>query len=70
MLGSINLSEFVTEDKKFDYNEFKKTIDIAVSALNDVLDEGLPLHPLKEQRDSVKDWRQIRQLESWVWQIC
>ena len=59
MLGSINLSEFVTEYKNFDYNEFKKTIDIAVLALNDVLDEGLPLHPLKEQRDSVKDWRQI-----------
>ena len=24
-----------------------------------VLDEGLPLHPLKEQRESVRDWRQI-----------
>lgn len=24
-----------------------------------VLDEGLPLHPLQEQRDSVRDWRQI-----------
>lgn len=24
-----------------------------------MLDEGLPLHPLQEQRDSVKDWRQI-----------
>lgn len=23
-----------------------------------MLDEGLPLHPLQEQRDSVKDWRQ------------
>lgn len=32
---------------------------IAVRALNDVLDEGLPLHPLQEQRDSVRDWRQI-----------
>ena len=27
--------------------------------MNDVLDEGLPLHPLKEQRDSVSNWRQI-----------
>lgn len=27
--------------------------------MNEVLDEGLPLHPLKEQRDSVGDWRQI-----------
>ena len=24
-----------------------------------MLDEGLPLHPLQEQRDSVRDWRQI-----------
>lgn len=27
--------------------------------MNDVLDEGLPLHPLAEQRRSVSDWRQI-----------
>ena len=59
LLSSINLAEFVTEDKKFNYHDFKRTIDIAVEALNDVLDEGLPLHPLKEQRDSVRDWRQI-----------
>ena len=30
-----------------------------MKALNEVLDEGLPLHPLQEQRDSVRDWRQI-----------
>ena len=28
-------------------------------ALNEVLDEGLPLHPLKEQQESVRKWRQI-----------
>ncbi len=59
LLGSINLSEFVTKNKTFDFDEFKKTVDIAVRALNEVLDEGLPLHPLKEQRESVRDWRQI-----------
>ena len=32
---------------------------LTVKALNDVLDEGLPLHPLQVQRDSVRDWRQI-----------
>ena len=32
---------------------------ICVRALNDVLDEGLPLHPLQEQRESVTNWRQI-----------
>lgn len=59
LLGSINLSEFITNDKKFNYEDFKNTVKIAVDALNDVLDEGIPLHPLKEQRDSVTDWRQI-----------
>lgn len=59
LLGSINLAEFVTEDKGFDYNGFVEAVDIAVRALNEVLDEGLELHPLQEQRDSVRDWRQI-----------
>lgn len=59
LLGSINLAEFVTGNKEFDFEEFKRTVDISVRALNEVLDEGLPLHPLQEQRDSVRDWRQI-----------
>lgn len=63
LLGSINLSEFVvnpfTDTAKFDIESFKKTVNISVKALNNVLDEGLPLHPLEEQRNSVRDWRQI-----------
>lgn len=59
LLGSINLSEFVTPFKTFDFDDFKYTVSHAIRALNDVLDVGLPLHPLKEQRDSVYDWRQI-----------
>ena len=59
LLGSINLAEFVTRDKMFDYESLEDTVKVAVRALNDVLDEGLPLHPLSEQRDSVRDWRQI-----------
>lgn len=59
LLGSINLSEFVTSNKQFDFDDFKNTVSIAVEALNDVLDEGLPLHPLEEQKKSVADWRQI-----------
>lgn len=58
LLGSINLAEFV-QDGEFLFDDFYHTINIAVRALNDILDEGLPLHPLQEQRDSVKDWRQI-----------
>lgn len=59
LLGSINLAEFVTENKTFDFHNFETVVKNAVIALNEVLDEGLPLHPLKEQRDSVRDWRQI-----------
>lgn len=59
LLSSINLAEFVMSNKKFDFHSFKNTVDIAVRALNEVLDEGMSLHPLQEQRDSVRDWRQI-----------
>ena len=58
LLGSINLAEFV-QNGEFMFDDFYHTINIAISALNDILDEGLPLHPLQEQRDSVGDWRQI-----------
>lgn len=65
LLGSINLSEFVTKDKLFDFEDFSNTVDISIKALNEVLDEGIPLHPLKEQRESVRDWRQVG-LTFWV----
>lgn len=58
LLGSINLAAFV-KNKKFDEEDFKKSVAICVNGLNDVLDEGLPLHPLQEQKDAVRDWRQI-----------
>ncbi len=58
LLGSINLSAFV-KDGKFDFDDFADTVSHAVIALNEVLDEGLKLHPLFEQRKSVADWRQI-----------
>lgn len=58
LLGSINLDAFV-HDGVFDEQDFKKTVIIATRVLNEVLDEGLPLHPLQEQQDSVRDWRQI-----------
>ena len=63
LLGSINLSEFIlnpfTRNAKFDYDTFAKVVKKAVFALNDVLIEGLPLHPLKEQRESVAKYKQI-----------
>ena len=63
LLGAINLSEFVlspfTDEASFDLLEFEKAVRIAVRALNDVLDEGLELHPLEIQRKTVSEWRQI-----------
>lgn len=63
LLGSINLAEFVTEPftprAAFDFDSFKQCVRECVRALNEVLDEGMPLHPLEEQRESVRDWRQI-----------
>ena len=58
LLGAINLSAFV-KNGKFDFDNFAETVARAVKALNEVLDEGLELHPLEEQRESVSDWRQI-----------
>ena len=63
LLGSINLSEFVvepfTENAIFDMAKFKACVEDCILGLNEVLDEGLPLHPLKEQRESVSKYRQI-----------
>jgi ribonucleoside-diphosphate reductase alpha chain len=59
LLSSINLSAFVSEDGKFDFDDFYRVVDIGVNYLNEVLEEGLMLHPLQEQRDSVAKWRQI-----------
>lgn len=58
LLGAINLAEFV-KNGMFDFSDFRKTVNIAVTALNDVLDEGVDKHPLQEQRESVSEWRQI-----------
>ena len=63
LLGSINLAEFVqnpfTPQATFDFDAFKQCVRVCVRALNEVLEEGLPLHPLQEQRESVEKWRQI-----------
>ena len=63
LLGSINLSAFIknefTENAYFDFEQFTKSVPIYVDAMNDVLIEGLPLHPLQEQRDTVDKWKQI-----------
>ena len=63
LLSSINLSEFVvdefTQNARFDFQGFGDCVKKSVEALNIVLDEGLPLHPLEIQRQTVRLWRQI-----------
>ena len=63
LLGSINLAEFVVEpftnNAIFDIQKFKNTVADCIIGLNEVLDEGLELHPLKEQKESVRQYRQI-----------
>lgn len=63
LLGSINLSQFIlnpfTDKAEVDFIALSDTVRIAVRALNAVLNEGMALHPLQEQRDAVNDWRQI-----------
>lgn len=63
LLGSLNLAEFVTTDSYgknvFNYDEFSKATEIGVKALNEVLLDGIALHPLEIQRKTAFDWRQI-----------
>ena len=58
LLGSINLAAYV-ENREFKSEEFINDIHVIVKGMNDVLDQGLPLHPLTIQRETVRDWRQI-----------
>ena len=60
-LSSINLSEYVknpfTKNAIFDYDLLAKHIPIYVKAMDDVLDENLPNHPLPEHRENIEYWR-------------
>ena len=63
LLGSMNLSEFVvepfTDNAIFDMEKFKACVEDCILGLNEVLEEGLSLHPLKQQQESVSQYRQI-----------
>ena len=63
LLGSINLSEFVTspfaDNATFNIEDFKAAVRDCVVGLNEVLEEGLEFHPLEQQRESVSKYRQI-----------
>lgn len=63
LLGSLNLAEFVknpfTPSAQVDWDALEEAVAISVRALNQVLIEGMGLHPLDIQRKSVYNWRQI-----------
>jgi len=63
LLSSINLSEFVVNPFEgtsyFDMEHFEDVVKQGTKYLNEILDEGLQLHPLHEQREMVKQWRAI-----------
>lgn len=63
LLGSINLAKFViepfSESPTIDTDRLKEVVREAVIALNEVLDEGIDLHPLQEQREHAKNYRPI-----------
>ncbi|MCK9444788.1 MAG: adenosylcobalamin-dependent ribonucleoside-diphosphate reductase [Tissierellaceae bacterium] len=62
-LSSINLSEFVknpfTKFAYFEYEKFGDMVREGVIYLNQVLDENMELHPLEQQREMSKEYRQI-----------
>ena len=57
-LCAINLSAFV-KDAEFDFDDFAYVVQEAVKYQNEILTEGLKRHPLKEQQESVANYRQI-----------
>ena len=62
-LGSINLSEFVinpfTSKAHFDTESFVIAVKIAIRALDTVLDENMKNHPLKEQQEMARNFRNV-----------
>lgn len=62
-LGSINLSEFVInpylDNAEFDFESFKKAVNISIKALDEVIDYGYKYHALQTQKDMAYNYRNI-----------
>lgn len=62
-LGSLNLYAFVkdpfTPIARFDTKEFKRAIEIAIRALDDIIDENMPRIPMQEYRENSRNYRNI-----------
>lgn len=59
LLGSMNISAYITDDKTFDYESFNNDVKIATVALNEIQVEGTTLHPLDVQKEAARKFRQI-----------
>ncbi len=63
LLGAVNLSAFVrnpcTENAFFDFEDFTSAMYDVTVAMNEVLDEGIDFHPLEQQREVARNYRQI-----------
>ena len=58
LLGSFNLTKYVTEEGEFDFDLFAEDIPICVRALDNVIDRA-PVWPLPEQEAEMKAKRRI-----------
>lgn len=62
-LGSMNLAEYVvnpyTAEADFDFDSFEKDVALCISALDEVVDEGMDLHALQGQRDMAFNYRNV-----------
>lgn len=63
LLGSINLSNYVlnpfTDNAKINVDKLSKDVFDIVIGMNEVLDEAIPSHPLEQQREIARNYRQI-----------
>lgn len=63
LLSSLNLSEYVlnpfSKHSTFDIDSFQTDVKEVVKYMDDLLEEGIEYLPLKEQRDTARDYRQL-----------
>ena len=62
-LSSVNLSEMVdkpfTDEAEINFDRFRNVVELGIETLDDVIEEGMDTHPLEEQKETAKKWRQI-----------
>lgn len=58
LLASLNLAKYITNGV-FDFIEFEEDVRKGVRYLDEVLEEGIPLLPLAEQREVVAKYRSV-----------